>query len=383
MLDNLWRERASRRGGIGRPPPALDASVQHAERARLRLPQLGDPRCENDVPIPKPPSDLVLIRLATIYFDRLDESWNTWSLTNDDVEVRALDTASVEDGTRQLVAALRRLEYRPKLTSEGGVVVPAKARREAEAGIDHAADLIAVTQVTRRSVSSAWPPVALFADGDEGREWLQRARFFDFSGEGQEGNSSMTWSVELTDEVQQGLQDRLDGVALLAEALAHRHATGRFHEFMRLFERGFATPSSRLAGPLTALLDPKFGYTEDEVQYWTETLRDPATHADVRPSFVVESETRPVIGRMRQAAYDVLFNKQSWRSPDTERRALWSPPAGTTSGSGNMFVVQGSTGIAMQHQLTDPFGEYPLDLSAGLSSLPDGWWFDMRPEAEH
>lgn len=319
--------------------------------------------------------------MATIHFDRLDDSWSKWSLTSDDIEVRALDTSPVEGRIRQLVAALTRLKHRPKLTSEGGVVVPDEARREAQAAIEHAADLIAVTQGTRRSIASAWPPVALSADGDDGRAWLQQARFFDFSGEYQ-GRSSMTASIELTDEVQRGLRDRLDGVALLAEALAHAHATGQFHEFGRLFERAFAVPMSKVAGPLTAFLRPKFGYTDDEVKHWTETLRDLATHADVRPSFVLESDIRPVIARLQQAAYDVLLNKQSWRSSDSARRELWSPPAGTTSASGDMFIVQGSEGVAMQDQLTDPFGGYPLDLSAGLSSLPDGWWFKERPSTD-
>ena len=233
------------------------------------------------------------------------------------------------------------------------MVVPDEARREAQAAIEHAADLIAVTQGTRRSIASAWPPVALSADGDDGRAWLQQARFIDFSGEYQ-GRSSMTASIELTDEVQRGLRDRLDGVALLAEALAHAHATGQFHEFGRLFERAFAVPMSKVAGPLTAFLRPKFGYTDDEVKHWTETLRDLATHADVRPSFVLESDIRPVIARIQQAAYDVLLDKQSWRSSDPARRELWSPPAGTTSASGDMFIVQGSEGVAMQDQLTEP-----------------------------
>jgi hypothetical protein len=294
--------------------------------------------------------------------------------------VRALDTSTVEGHIRQLVAALRRLEHRPKLTSEGGVVVPAAARREAEMGIDQAADLIAVTQVTRRSISSAWPPIALSADGDDGREWLQGAKFFDFSGESR-GHPSMGWTIQLTDEVQRALQDRLDGVALLAEALAHGHATGQFHEFVRLFERAFALPTSQLAAPLTEFLLPRFGYTKNEVEHWTETLRDPVTHADVRPSIFLESDTRPVIGRMRQAAYDVLLNKQSWRSSNTARRGLWSPPAGTTSASGDMFIVQGSDGVVMQHQFIDPYGTYPLDLTAGLSSLPEGWWFELPPSS--
>jgi hypothetical protein len=304
------------------------------------------------------------MRLATVYFDRLEDAWRQWTLGADPVEVRAIGSEDVDGQVQLLVGAEIRLEHRPKITGEGGVVIPHEPRRQAEAGIEYAADLIAVIHGTRRSIASPQPPVALQADGDDGRNWLEGARFVDFSGE-RKGSPSATWTIELTDEVQSGLRDRLNGVALLAEALAQSHPTGQFHEFIRLFERAFARPAKLVARPLAQLLDPKLGYTEDETKYWMETLRDPATHADARSSFVLESDTRPVIGRMRQAAFDVLLNKQNWQSPDAERRALWSASTGTPSDSSDLLLTQGQA-ASIQFQLTGPTGDRGGDDLGGV-----------------
>jgi hypothetical protein len=61
---------------------------------------------------------------------------------------------------------------------------------------------------------------------------------------------------------------RTDGLALLAEGLASDHASGRFREFMRLFERAFATDTGKLLAPLRQFLDPRFGHTEKELATW-------------------------------------------------------------------------------------------------------------------
>lgn len=80
-----------------------------------------------------------------------------------------------------------------------------------------------------------------------------------------------------------------------------------------------------------------------------------------------------MIRRIEQAAYDVLFNKAKWRYPSAERRNVWSPPAGTALNSHDFFVVEGSE-ASLQFQMLDDFGSYPLDLSAGIEMLPEGWW---------
>ncbi len=61
----------------------------------------------------------------------------------------------------------------------------------------------------------------------------------------------------------QVLFDRLDGVALLAEALNSPAPLGRYLQLMRLFERAFRRGPGRLTDPLVELLQPSLFNIED------------------------------------------------------------------------------------------------------------------------
>jgi hypothetical protein len=172
--------------------------------------------------------------------------------------------------------------------------------------------------------------------------------------------------------------DRQDGVALLAEALAHDHPTGMFHELLRVFERAFLRSSSQLIAPLAKFLAAAdMGYSVDEVKRWVTELRHPATHADekVQTTFVLESDIRPVIPRMLQAAYDVLCNKARWRSPSTERREIWYPPGGIGGEPFTLFKVPESV-VEMELQWFDEVGSYPRNLNVDIGQVlpPEMWW---------
>ncbi|HEY3978306.1 MAG TPA: hypothetical protein VGM79_13600 [Streptosporangiaceae bacterium] len=90
--------------------------------------------------------------------------------------------------------------------------------------------------------------------------------------------------------------DRRDGVALLTEALADTHETGR---------------SGNSPGSSSARSAPR------------------ATHAD-RPGrpLAVARDIRPAIMQAELAADDVLFDKLHWSQPDTARRDTWQPAGG-------------------------------------------------------
>jgi hypothetical protein len=327
--------------------------------------------------VPALPDDLLLIRLAIVTAENLEESWQRFAMRFEHVELSTSEARDANGNPRLMLAAARRLRYRPKVKADGGVVIPERERREAEIAIETAVNLMAISQGTHRSISSPTPAAALLADDDDGREWLAGASYLDLRPPGN-GRPQPSWKIELTEEIQKGLADRLDGVALLAEALAHKHLTGRFHEYLRLFERAFARPARNLAEPLAEVLDPRFGYTTGEIEHWLGVLRDPATHADARPVFVLEADVRPVVGRIHQAAFDLLMNKENWRSADTARRELWRAPTGTTGMGNDIFATRGEA-LAITAQLMDPFDAYPMDLSAIMNPLPAGWWAPMPP----
>ena len=168
------------------------------------------------------------------------------------------------------------------------------------------------------------------------------------------------------------LADRADGLSLLVEASGISHASGRFHEYIRVFERGFGKASKLLAAPMTEFLDPRFGFTVSELEVWFKELRDPLTHADQRPTFLLERDINPVIDRVEQAATDVVFNKANWREADSERRALWTPQSGFVGPSGKVFLTKG-TKPPMQGRLLDEYGSLPMGLKAMISPTSMGW----------
>jgi hypothetical protein len=119
-----------------------------------------------------PPKDLVLVRLALVTFTPAPTGWREWTLRIDDIEVGPVSPYESEDKLRLLVGGATTLDYRPKVTSDGLVVVPPKQREAAERAIELAANLISVAQGCRRHIASPWPPVVFVATGDDGRGWL-------------------------------------------------------------------------------------------------------------------------------------------------------------------------------------------------------------------
>ena len=179
------------------------------------------------------------------------------------------------------------------------------------------------------------------------------------------------------------LLDRRDGLALLAEVYSHGRAIGRYRELMRLFELAFALPVTSLAKKAFQFLATgPFEYTHDEVRSWC-ALRHGSVHGDrSRTSrLVLEADVQPLIDRIEQAAIDIVFNKAQWHSPSRERRRLWTPAGGTTSGS-NLFITKG-VDLAIAATIYDPFNAYPVHLQGILEHPPEQWWHRICLRPEH
>ena len=291
-------------------------------------------------------------------------------MTRDDkVRVWSSTTQAEAGSLYVLVVAETNLRHRPKRTASGELVVPDRERRLLQQALEELANTVAVSYNARRRLSSPNPYVAFRVDDDDDAAFLASCVGI----LGPQGSARDNTSVRLGGPDQRifdYLRDRMDGVALLAEALASDHPTGRFHEFIRVFERAFKSPASKLPTSMAQFLNRQFGYTEAELDHWC-ALRDRATHADARQSFVLEADVRPVISRMEQAAFDVLLNKDVWRDPSAKRRAVWFPVIGTTNAAGRVYIVQHST-PTMANQLSDQWGDYPIDFKR--AEVPKDWW---------
>jgi hypothetical protein len=313
-----------------------------------------------------------LIRFATLYMERKVQLKDKLCLGDNRLFVEIQDASLGSELPRLLLQAVMTLSARPDASPQGEVIVPEEPRKEAEDFIETIANLLAVLNHSHRRISSPRPFVALGLEDDDETGWASGLTRF----QGEHSSIPQTsYCLPTSSENLQALSDRLDGVALLAEALAHEHATGKFHEYMRLFERAFALTPSQFEKKLAQFLQgTDLGYDRNEVKKWIE-LRNPATHANdlTQSHIVLESHVRPVIARIEQAAYDVLFNKKTWANPSRERRPLWWPPVATIGAKNAIRVTQGLD-ASFQFQVLDPFGAFVYDASFRIPQLPKHLW---------
>ena len=306
-----------------------------------------------------------LIRLATIYLELVPKVENRepkdFKMRFDHVLVAVQNFGKVSEAgkhLRLLAQASVDLSTYPKLTDDNQILIPEEERKAAEAGIEATANILSVTERCKRSISSPYPYVMLYAGNDTDLKWLENSA-------GMIGNSGQIpdtlFNIELSEKIIRGLLDRLDGVALLAEALANSHSTGRYRELIRFFERAFSLPTIKIRKKLTRFLEgANLGYSRTEINKWVD-LRDPSIHADGEKTetIVLESDVRYVVPRMEQAAYDILFNKLVWKNSSKERRNFWRPLAATNSHSHTIKMTPGLLGLSIQS--FDPFNAYPTD----------------------
>lgn len=159
------------------------------------------------------------------------------------------------------------------------------------------------------------------------------------------------------------LEDRPDGVLLLGAAVRAGSGIAKIHELFRVLENGFSRAGRSLIDPLTEFLQsyPEWdlGYTREEVRFWVEELRHPATHADLSHSkrILYDSDVDRHLFRIEQAAYDVLFNKLRWNRADTKRQLRWAFTAASLPDGGSLV----SPGAFMRTSSPlDHFGAFPL-----------------------
>lgn len=313
---------------------------------------------------------MILVRLALVTAPEIPDRWRKTSMEINGMRLNPLGYAEREKGQSLIVYGEVDLLYRPKLTGTKLVVIPKRERSRLEGALERYANVLAVSESLNRKMSSPSPCVALVPEDECDRQLLDNA-----SGILQEGNHAFPDAGRTLDYVTKAdaIMDRLDGLALLAEALSQDHAAGRFRDLIRVFERAFSQTGETLRHSLSKFLEgTEFGYTASEVQRWVRT-RDRVSHADQGRQVLLEKDVAWLVHRVEQAAYDVLMNKRVWRNHSIDRRSVWKPVTGTTSPDGGVFIIRAQAGTLRYH-IFDPFRCFPLDLGAGLREYPDTWW---------
>jgi hypothetical protein len=297
-------------------------------------------------------------------------------IRDDRVDVEITPVADLP-GTRLIAKATTPIDT-PVLDDGELVVIPDEPRQQCEAAIMRAADVLAISTRCARSVVTGTPPLALVPQGAADLALLAKARAI--RADAPRPLSAFVTAVALTD-LTSALTGRWDGAALLAEAYSHDQLSGRYREFVRLFEAAFRGAFTEMAKKLEQTLMPGMGYTRAEVRGW-QALRDAFSHADGKKTAEValESDARPVFQRMEQAALDILMNKAEWGQWSSARRDIWRPDAITVDATGKGVVLQGCA-PTLEWLLLDEFGVFPRAVELRHTNLPAEWWHRFVPEA--
>jgi hypothetical protein len=317
-----------------------------------------------------------LVRLAVINLSPDPRNKPAAFLIRDDrVDVEITPVTDLP-GTRLIAKATTPIDT-PGLNDAGFVVIPAEPRQWCEAAIMRAADVLAISTRCARSVVTGTPPLALVPEDAVDLALLAKARAI--RADAPHALSTFITAVGLAD-LGPALHGRWDGAALLAEAYSHTQLSGRYREFVRLFEVAFGRSFMQMDKKLGDSLAPAMGYTAAEVRRW-QALRHPFSHADGKKTdeLALESDARPVVQRMEQAALDILMNKAEWGQWSSARRNIWRPEAITVDAMGKGVVLQGSA-PTLEWLLLDEFGVFPRVVEMQHTKLPDAWWHRFVPE---
>ncbi|MFN0195965.1 MAG: hypothetical protein ACKVT0_04425 [Planctomycetaceae bacterium] len=323
---------------------------------------------------------LIRFVIATLEADEID--WSPSPHVMSDITVKPFGMSfKINQGNQSSIVleASRCCESLPVMGND--IMVPAELRREMEQMLESHVNVLSILNQCKRSMCSPNPYVAVEPLDEDAEIWLNGKRIrVELS-----NVPARVWRKFEFAKFFPYLSDRLDGAALLAESMGHSHPTGRFHELMRLFERAFGSSAGRICrNELPKFLEPNGkGYCDTEVLNWLD-LRDSTSHADRRPVFALQADTGPIVNRVEQAAYDVLFNKDKWRDQSWDRREVYQPYCGSSGNDSSIFVTKGQP-AKLKMTILDGFHAYPHNLKAQLRSIPSQWLIrttadDIKPK---
>ena len=234
-----------------------------------------------------------------------------FDMTLRDVRVHSLRSVTKE-GKPLGTMALARIALSHGPVAGEAYRIPEEERREAEFALEMAGRLAAMEHRARHSFMSPRPCVGLLA----AQPYLSALDgcAVDLPWPTFPIVSSGPAEIVSDPASTQWLRDRLDGLFLLTEALNAGSSVGAFTLYWRFFERAFKSgyrESVTLLQEFLAMSVHRF--TADEVAAWADP-RNSAIHANRGGEVTLESDVLHFMGRIREAAYDVLLNKLNWWS---------------------------------------------------------------------
>lgn len=284
-------------------------------------------------------------------------------------------------GMTEVVVVLLAAEFRVELDFHAFTPphLPAPPERAAlETAIEDYADLLALLHQCARRIGSPLPAMMLQPESDQEAAWLGTFDSIAAGGKPSSGDALILPPLIAGSPLPAMLLDRRVGMSLLAEAMSAGTPVSRLRDLVRVIEHGFKLAAGSCVDPLTEFLGywaDRLGFNRDEVEFWLTDMRGSSAHADVRQQVARGFDHAIEVRRLEFAAYDLLFHKATWRSPDTERRTPVLPLRGAPGRAGGSVLMQPTAMTRVR--LTDPYGSYPLDMRAKIT-LQDSWLIDAE-----
>jgi hypothetical protein len=316
------------------------------------------------------------------YWSKL--GFKTKSKDNRIINIKPLHITQPTEKVKQtlLMSAEIKLKDSPKITSKNEIMIPKEESDELSSMLKISSNLISVANNCKVGLSGPTPSIGFIYETEDEKKFLDSTNGFDTTlGVG------INFSGIFFEEIYQDqLLDRIEGVAFLATANSQTDNVAQFHEYIRLFERAFASSTAKLANLLHEFISSVKGldYTFEEIKDWMVDTRHGATHADSRDNFVFSLDLNKDIERIKQLAYFVLFNKKSWHNQNTERRKLLLLKQGVLRNG--LFMTRNNTDdekkILKIEDDDDIFYASSIsedDLNAQEFKDPDNWWVRWLP----
>lgn len=249
-----------------------------------------------------------ILKSVTINLSKIPEKLTRWTITIGDITIQTHPNKSEKSVEYLIVSAQKELYQLPRKTSNNLIVLPENELKSIEQSIELIANHLSLCENLQRSISSMSPSIFLVASSDEEQEYLEGVKGFDLSNVDRiNKETKRTLDLEFCIK---NLGDRPDGVLIFSEANSCTHLSGKFHEYIRLFERAFNRSNRGIIDPLSNFLKQNeiLGYSKSEIEKWVD-IRHKSIHANSPEGFLVEGDLRPYISRVEQACYDVLFKE--------------------------------------------------------------------------
>jgi hypothetical protein len=269
-----------------------------------------------------------LIKSVILCFPSIPENFSKWRIIYGNIKIQTLNKIPEKNQECLLISAEKPLKKLPIKTEKGLIQIDNIELKEVEQAIENIANIISLSQKVKRTISSTSPSIFLAPTTKKDKVFLENAAGFDFTTSNRtEQHAQIKFDIEFC---LKNLNDRFDGIRIIAEANACDHLSGKFHEYLRFLERAFNRESRGLIVPLTDFLiqNKSMDYSQEEIKEWINA-RHKSVHANHKDGFFVEGDIRPIVHRIEQACYEVLLNKKTWRDKSSLRRNLFSIECGT------------------------------------------------------